>query len=97
MMLNGRGGRRSPEGALEQFKLAADQGHSGAMFALGAIFAGGHGLPTDLPLARHWFSLAANGGHPEAQRSLERIAMDEADNQEEREGNLDCLAKASAP
>lgn len=96
MMLNGRGGQRSVWSALEQFKMAAGQSHSGAMFALGALFAGGYGVPADLPLARHWLGRAAKCGHLEAQRSLGRLALDEAANEERAGRDLDWLARISA-
>jgi TPR repeat protein len=44
MMLNGRGGPASTAGALELFEKAAAKGHAGAMFAVGALHAGGHGM-----------------------------------------------------
>ena len=96
MMLNGRGGRRSLSSAFEQFKMAADQGHNGAMFALGAMFAGGYAIPADLTLARYWLARAAKGGHVEAQRSLERLPVDEAVNGESAGRDLDWLARVSS-
>jgi hypothetical protein len=39
MLLNGRGGERNTEQAIALFDKAAAKNHSGAMFALGAIFA----------------------------------------------------------
>ena len=59
MMLNGRGGSPAPALALELFERAAAKGHSGAMFALGAIYNGGHDLPTDRRTAQRWFRAAA--------------------------------------
>jgi uncharacterized protein len=53
MMLNGRGGPHSPDSALELFQKAAQRGHSGAMFALGALYSGGHHLPPDRNSAQH--------------------------------------------
>ena len=47
MMLNGRGAPRDPAAAQALFEKAAAQDHSGAMFALGALHAGGHNLPAD--------------------------------------------------
>ena len=44
MMVNGRGGPRSPAAAFELFQKAAAKGHSGAMFALGAMYGGGNQL-----------------------------------------------------
>ena len=42
MLVNGRGGPRDLAGAVKLFEKAAAQGHSGAMFALGALHGGGH-------------------------------------------------------
>ena len=72
MILNGRGGPSSPHEALKLFETAADKGHSGAMFALGALHAGGHALPVDRSLAQHWFRAAAERGHGHAQMMLGR-------------------------
>jgi uncharacterized protein len=51
MMVNGRGGALTPVGAHELFERAAGKGHSGAMFALGAMHGGGHGFPIDRAIA----------------------------------------------
>ena len=59
-------------GALELFKKAAAKGHAGAMFALGALHAGGHGMPTNRSLAQQWFRAAAELGHGHAQMMLGR-------------------------
>ena len=72
MMLNGRGGSPAPALALDLFKRAAAKNHSGAMFALGAIYNGGHNLPTDRRAAQHWFRAAAEAGHGQAQMMLGR-------------------------
>jgi uncharacterized protein len=37
----------STAAALGLFEKAAAKGHAGAMFALGALHAGGHGMPTN--------------------------------------------------
>jgi hypothetical protein len=47
MMVNSRGGPRDTATALKLFEKAAVAGRSGAMFALGALHAGGHDLPED--------------------------------------------------
>jgi TPR repeat protein len=57
---------------MELFKKAAAKGHSGAMFALGALFAGGHDLPFDRKIAQQWFRGAAELGHGHAQLMLGR-------------------------
>jgi TPR repeat protein len=71
MLLNGRGG-----GARHLFERAAAKGHSGAMFALGALCAGGPGLPADGQRAQEWFHAAAESGHGYAQMMLGRYLMD---------------------
>jgi TPR repeat protein len=75
MMLNGRGGSRSPTDALELFDRAAAKGHSGAMFALGAIHAGGHEVTTDRQAAQRWFRAATELGQGHAQLMLGRYLV----------------------
>ena len=77
-MLNGRGGTRSPAEALKLFETAAAKGHSGAMFALGAMFAGGRDVPADRQIAQRWFRAAAELGHGHAQMMLGRYLMNGA-------------------
>jgi hypothetical protein len=72
MMVNGRGGERDHYEAARLFKKAAELGHGGAMFGLGALYGGGHDLPIDRPLALRWFRDAAERGHPQAQLMLGR-------------------------
>jgi uncharacterized protein len=60
MMVNGRGGPASPAQARELFEKAAAQGYAGAMFALGAMYGGGHNLPMDRQAALRWFRAAQN-------------------------------------
>jgi TPR repeat protein len=71
-MVNGRGGPADPAAALKLFEQAAAKGHSGAMFALGAMHAGGHDHPTDGATAQRWFRAAAELGHGHAQLMLGR-------------------------
>jgi TPR repeat protein len=42
------------------------------MFALGAMFSGGHDIPEDRGRAEHWFRAAAELGHGQAQLMLGR-------------------------
>jgi TPR repeat protein len=42
------------------------------MFAIGAVFSGGHDLPGDRPTAQGWFRAAAELGHGHAQLMLGR-------------------------
>jgi TPR repeat protein len=78
MMLNGRGGAASPSTAIELFEQAAAKGHSGAMFALGAIHAGGRAVPVDRASAQRWFRAAAELGHGHAQLMLGRYLANAA-------------------
>ena len=72
MMLNGRGGRPDTAGAVKLFEKAAASGHSGAMFALGALSDGEHGLPRNRNAAQRWFRKAAELGNGHAQLMLSR-------------------------
>ena len=75
MMVNGRGGARDTGAALQLFEKAAAAGHSGAMFALGALHAGGHDLAEDRAAAQRWFH-AAELGYGQAQLMLGRYLAD---------------------
>ena len=72
MLLSGRGGTRDHFAALALFEKAAGQGHVGAMFAVGAMYGGGHDVPWDRVAAQRWFRAAAERGHPYAQMMLGR-------------------------
>ena len=72
MLADGRGGPCGTAAALDLFEKAAAEGHSGAMFALGALYAGGHDLPEDRMTAQRWFRAAAELGHGQAQLMLGR-------------------------
>lgn len=45
---------------------ADTDGHANSAFAIGLMFAGGHGFKQDQPRAYAWFKRAAALGHPEA-------------------------------
>ena len=75
MMLNGRGGPSSAAAALDLFEKAAAKGHAGAMYAIGALHAGGHGWPTNRQIAQRWFLAAAELGHGHAQMMLGRYLI----------------------
>jgi uncharacterized protein len=72
MLLSGRGGAEDHPAALALFEKAAGQGHVGAMFAVGAMYGGGHNVPWDRVAAQRWFRAAAERGHPYAQMMLGR-------------------------
>ena len=48
------------------------------MFALGALYAGGHDVPQDRPAAQRWFRAAAELGHGQAQMMLGRYLAEGA-------------------
>jgi TPR repeat protein len=72
MLVNGRGGTRDHAAALTLFEQAAKERHTGAMFAVGALYGGGHDVPTDRVVAQRWFRQAAERGHGYAQMMLGR-------------------------
>ena len=67
---------RRPQGPSKRrwrlFQRAADADHVGAMFAIGALYGGGHDIPWDRPQAQRWFRMAAERGHAHAQLMLGR-------------------------
>jgi TPR repeat protein len=71
MLVNGRGGAQDAAAALRLCEQAAAKGHCGAMFALGAIYSGGH-ITVDRAAAERWFRAAAKRGHGHAQLMLGR-------------------------
>jgi TPR repeat protein len=56
--------------AVRWFRLAAEQGHTGAQFRLGLAYGLGDGVPQDYGEAVRWFRLAAEQGHADAQATL---------------------------
>lgn len=58
------------EAAAGWFSRAAEQGHAGAQFNLGLLFAEGHGVPQDSAKAAEWFTRAAEQGNVDAQNNL---------------------------
>ena len=71
-LLTAGGGQPDHHKALELFEKAARQDQAGAMFALGALYHGGHDITPDPDLAQHWFREAAERGHPRAQLMIGR-------------------------
>ena len=62
--LYGKGGvSESPKQALAHFRRAAEQGHAGAMVALGTLTRAGHGIAKDEKSALAWFREAARRNH----------------------------------
>lgn len=58
------------ETAVKEFLPLAENGDHRAMYALGSMYAAGHGVPRDLEESRRWFSKAARYGRPDAQYKL---------------------------
>lgn len=58
------------ESAAGWFFRAAEQGHPGAQFNLGLMYAEGHGVPQDAAKAAEWFAKAAEQGNVDAQNNL---------------------------
>ncbi len=53
--------------AARWYRLAAEQGHAGAQYSLGLIYAMGRGVEQDYAEAAQWYRLAAEQGHTGAQ------------------------------
>jgi TPR repeat protein len=58
------------ETAAKEFLPLAEDGDHRAMYALGSMYAAGHGVPMDLKEALKWFRKAATYGHPDAQYKI---------------------------
>lgn len=54
-------------------EMPARAGNPDAQYALGYMYYYGKGVIENRKLARYWFHLAANQGHPDAQRALKLI------------------------
>lgn len=69
-LLTGRKVKQDREQAIKWLRTAADKGNVRAAAALGACYAHGLGTAADTALARQWYTLAAEAGHPHAQFDL---------------------------
>lgn len=58
------------EAAAGWFYRAAEQGHAGAQFNLGLLFAEGQGVPQDSAKAAEWFTKSAEQGNVDAQNNI---------------------------
>jgi len=58
------------ETAAKEFLPLAEDGDHRAMYALGSMYAAGHGVPMDLKEALKWFRKAATYGRPDAQYKI---------------------------
>ncbi|WP_018980726.1 tetratricopeptide repeat protein [Saccharibacter floricola] len=65
-------GRRDHQKALALYHQAAEQGNVDAFFSLGAMYGGGHDIPTDRSRAFDYFEKAAQRGHGLAQMMVGR-------------------------
>jgi TPR repeat protein len=59
--------------ALRWFQLAAAQGHSDSLFAVGLMHEFGHGVPADITEAIRWYSRAAAAGHLRAAHCVRKL------------------------
>jgi TPR repeat protein len=92
MMVNGRGGAADRRTAMALFEKAADKGHVGAMFALGALT----DQASNSALSQRWLRAAAERGHGKAQQMLGRyLAQGLAGERDLEEARL-WFAKAAA-
>lgn len=69
-LLTGNKVQQNQTQAIEWLKRAADKGNIRAAAALGACYAHALGTKADSTLARKWYTVAAEAGHPHAQISL---------------------------
>ena len=60
--------------ALRLWRPLADQGHAGAQFHLGAMFANGRGVPQDDVQAHKWFNMAGAGGVEDGRKNRDIVA-----------------------
>jgi len=63
LILHEQGGPRDHEAARVLFARAAALGSAPAMFGLGAMYGGGHDIPTDRAEALRWFRAGAAQNH----------------------------------
>ena len=96
MLVNGRGGPRDLAGAVKLFEKAAAQGHSGAMFALGTLHGGGHGLPTTGEPRKNGSARRPKLGHGQAQLMLGRYLANGAGDELNPEEARQWLERAAA-
>jgi TPR repeat protein len=75
MFDTGRGVAQDDAEAARWYRLAAEQGHAGAQFNLGIMFANGRGVGQDDAEAARWYRLAAEQGHADAADALKRLLI----------------------
>ncbi len=60
--------------AAKWYRMAAEQGHAGAQFVLGSMYANGQGVPQDYVAAHMWFDLSAARGDEKALAVRDTVA-----------------------
>ena len=60
--------------AVKWYRRAAEQGHAGAQFNLGVMYANGDAVPQDYVAAHTFFNLAGAKGDEDARKQRDRIA-----------------------
>ncbi len=86
--------RAHPEKAHAWFRLAAEQDYAAAQAALGACYEAGLGVESSTTEARHWYTLAAAQGHPEATMQLAIADFREEKDPQRALTRLEALADA---
>lgn len=86
---------RDHKKALALYLKAAEKGSSEACFALGAMYGGGHDVPSDTAKALHYFKMAAQKGHVLAEAMLGRYLVYGIAGNLDREEGLKWLHKAA--
>jgi len=72
---SGQGVSRDYGEAVKWFRMAAEQGHSEAQFALGLMYQRGQGVSRDRIQAHIWFNLAAMKGNADAVKQRDSLAV----------------------
>jgi TPR repeat protein len=75
MFDNGEGFAQDKAEAVRLYRLAAAQGHAGAQFNLGLMFAKGEGVAQDKAEAVRLYRLAAAQGHAKAAAALKQFGL----------------------
>ena len=76
MYFLGRGVPKDDAEAVRWFRLAAEQGHTLAQNALGAMYANGRGVLKDSVLAHMWSNIAGANGDEAARKQRDNLEDD---------------------
>jgi TPR repeat protein len=93
---------RQPEDyveAVKWYRMAAEQGHAGAQYRLGAMYSNGYGVPKDGVETVTWYRMAADRGDADAKKEIEhypynkfeKILNDAARGNAEAQYELACI------